>query len=144
MKDRFLSKVKKTDGCWKWQGCKSGKYGQLWNKGRMIGAHVASYMIFIGDTKDLFVCHICDNPMCVNPKHLFLGTQKENMQDASRKRRMRPGSLNNLTKLTEDTVLSIRSEYVFRKVTQASLAKKYGISRTHVNNLINRRFWSHV
>lgn len=103
----------------------------------------------------LCVCHKCDNPKCVNPRHLFLGTQKENMQDCLRKGRFNHGSRglagerHNLAKLTETDVRAIRRKY--RKGTglrnrgnSAKLAAIYGITQTQVCNIAKRRQWRHI
>ncbi len=83
---RFWSRVISTDGCWVWRGL--GKHGHLLVNQKQVGAHRFSYMVFKGAIpKGLFVCHRCDNPPCVNPDHLWLGTAKENQQDCVAKGR---------------------------------------------------------
>jgi len=101
---RFWRNVTKLDGnkCWQWNGSKDQNgYGKLsiGNKicKRDIKAHRLSYEMRFGPIRDgNVICHTCDNPNCVNPNHLFEGTQKDNMRDASRKNRLNPKSLENL------------------------------------------------
>ena len=92
MAERFWSKVEKSDGCWLWTGATVGRgYGVLlYRDSRTLKlAHRISWEICRGEVppSDLFVCHTCDVPACVNPDHLFVGTRSANMQDASRKGR---------------------------------------------------------
>ncbi len=85
----FWSLVVKSDGCWTWIGGKDGHgYGRVWRNGRRQGAHRVSYELSIGPIHDgLHVCHHCDNPVCVKPSHLFLGTRSDNMTDCTNKGR---------------------------------------------------------
>ena len=93
MQERFESKIQEShDGCWIWGGGVSNRYGMFWvpEKGRQIQAHRASYLIYKGRIPDgMCVCHNCDNPKCVNPEHLFLGTHEDNMRDMVEKGRQR-------------------------------------------------------
>jgi hypothetical protein len=99
--DRFLQKVLKTENCWLWTGSKIPKgYGKFQtviskNKYKQEYSHRISYELFVGKIENKCVLHTCDNPSCVNPKHLFLGTQKENIEDRQQKGRTR----NKYTKL---------------------------------------------
>jgi hypothetical protein len=88
---RFMAFVRrKTNGCWIWNGCRGNGRGRFSLEGRTTFAHRASYRLFKGlIPKDLFICHHCDDGLCVNPDHLFLGTQVDNMQDCKRKGRVR-------------------------------------------------------
>ena len=89
MEKRFWSKVNKGRSCWEWTAGKAGKgYGIFWLDGKHCYAHRVSYEIEVGPIpEDMCVCHTCDNPGCVRPGHLFLGTHKDNQIDCSNKGR---------------------------------------------------------
>jgi hypothetical protein len=89
--ERFFSKVRKTDTCWIWTGRKSGKndYGGFNSGNKHYRTHRYSYELYFGPIPvGLEVLHKCDTPLCVNPEHLFLGTQKDNINDAKKKGRL--------------------------------------------------------
>ena len=86
---RFFDKINKTDNCWLWTAAMRGGYGVIKIKGKGVSAHRLSYEIHKGPIENgLLVCHKCDNRKCVNPDHLFLGTQSDNMIDCSKKGRL--------------------------------------------------------
>lgn len=89
---------KGDDECWPWMGvCDQHGYGRIHFQTSKIKAHRVSWEMSNGEIPEgAVICHECDNPNCVNPKHLFAGTQKDNMQDASAKGRLNPKSLLNL------------------------------------------------
>ena len=149
--NRFMSKVavNEDSGCWEWTGWKkSGGYGGFKYKGKNCAAHRLSFDTFIGTIKDgNFVCHKCDNPSCVNPYHLFQGTNTDNMKDMSAKGRCRKqnGESNSSSKLTEKTVLFIRS-FMERngRGSGVFLERWIGVSASHLKRIKNRRTWRHI
>lgn len=148
---RFLTKVEKTSTCWMWRGCvdKLG-YGrcspELYGSSR---AHRSSYMLFVGTIPDgLCVMHACDVRNCVNPSHLAVGTQEENIADMVRKGRCqrvggKRGEESHYAKLTEKEVKEIRHQHE-TGATQRSLAMEYSVSPMTVSRLIRRESWAHV
>jgi hypothetical protein len=91
---RFVDKSRGADACWLWTGSQRMKwgYGRIMVNGRRISAHRFAYIDTFGPiAQTLFVCHRCDNPPCVNPSHLFVGTPRDNAQDMHRKGRFRGG-----------------------------------------------------
>lgn len=143
LQERFWEKVDKPAGpaaCWLWTGYKDSKgYGRITIDKKPFLAHRFSYKLHKGPIpKGLFVCHHCDVPACVNPEHLFVGTQFDNMQDMTAKGR-RVGNI----KLTSDQVCEIR-ERVANGETQISLAKEFGIDRSTISKVVNRKRWQHV
>ena len=142
---RFWSKVDKCgdDECWPWTATKSrlgyGKFTLGVNN--KVNAHRYSYEIANGPIPDgMLVCHGCDNPPCVNPKHLFVGTHKDNMQDAVKKGRAARGSRLPQTKLTDAQVLEAVSLAKDRSRTIESVAKLYGISGEHLGSLMRGKY----
>lgn len=165
VEDRFWSRVKKTEGCWTWTGpATSDGYGRLFRGGKTIRAHRLSYEMHKGDIPDgMNVCHRCDNPPCVNPDHLFLGTTADNMADKKQKGRgnepsrsgnnhwmnrkpesVAKGSAFGRSDLTDSRVLQIKLRYVAGGITQRALAAEFGISYKNLNLILSGKTWKHV
>jgi hypothetical protein len=127
----------------------SSGYGNILNeKGKQEGAHRVSYRLFVGKIGKNFVLHKCDNPLCVNPDHLFLGSQKDNLKDMTNKGRRRsntPKGEDHLhSKLTVKDIVAIRRKYIPRIYTLQQLADEYGTAKRNIYLIIQRRAWSHV
>jgi hypothetical protein len=139
-RERFLAKViKSPEGCWQWAGgiYPSG-YGSFWIDGQTRRANRVSYELFKGAIPEgLFVLHECDNPPCVNPDHLFLGTPLDNMQDKCAKGRHRFGRT---CKLTEEDIRVIRAS----DLPQAKLGVQFGIHQVTVSEIVTRKIWKHI
>ena len=136
---RFWSKVTKgsLNDCWLWRGKKRGGYGRIrvWRDGREYSAHRISLLLTKGTLSELDVCHTCDNPPCVNPEHLFAGTEALNMADAANKNRMALGLNNGRAKLSNEQVMKIRNAEFTSRHAAFVLAKQFGISKTHVHSI---------
>lgn len=142
---RFWQKVIKGDGCWEWQGCKqSHGYGQIRIDHKSKLSHRVSWEMVNGPIPDgLHVLHKCDNPACVRPDHLFLGTHEENMEDRKRKGRTTCGEQYEHAKLTTADVIEIRQLYI-SGLTQRELSERFGVNRRHISRIVNRQRWSQV
>lgn len=145
--ERFFRRVGKLDsGCWVWLGSLNNGYGQFRrDDGSIILSHRLSHLMHSGSSIDgLVVMHKCDNPKCVNPDHLALGTQAENVQDmrekGREKKRGAPGMQHGMSKLTDALVVEIRGS----QESGPSIAKRLGISTTTVYDVRNRRIWKHI
>ena len=129
--------VGNTD-CWVWTGSATPNgYGQFsCGNYKTILAHRFAYSLWIGEIQDgKLVCHSCDNKWCVNPKHLFLGSEKDNIQDAIIKRRLRFGEIHHNSKMTDTQVASCRSKWRSSADTR-SLASEFGVSRSTIQRIV--------
>lgn len=130
-------------GCWLWTGVigKNG-YGRMRiGPAKLRFAHRISYQEHVGQIPTgLYVLHKCDNPMCVNPDHLFLGTISENNKDSAKKGRTLKGEDHQNHKLTEDIIRAIRES----SNSTRSLSKKYGVARRTIDKVRHRVTWRHI
>jgi len=145
---RFAKFVAESDPkkCWEWQSVRNRRgYGKFWLNGRTDLAHRVAYRIGSGDSipAGLLVRHSCDNPPCVNPAHLLVGTVKDNSRDAIERNRMECGSENGNARLNEEQVLEIKRLWASGG-TQVSMAKQFGVSRAAIQWILNGRSWKKV
>lgn len=143
--DAFWSRVdvKNEDECWNWTGAKTdrnyGVYAPL--PGVLLRTHRVAYALHNGSIDDaLFVCHTCDNPPCCNPKHLFLGTPKDNNHDMIKKGRsvVIYGEKNHFSKLTAEQVRAIFQDQRMNR----EIAKDYNVSSSLISMIRQRRIWA--
>jgi hypothetical protein len=151
VKDRFWAKVHipRADACWEWQAAKSkAGYGMIrigGRSGRSIYSHRLSYGWAFGDIPDeLWVLHRCDNPACVNPAHLFLGTPKDNTVDALKKGRLPRGERHDMARLTADQVRQIRKRAQGERRCQRRLAREYGVDHRTIQEVLNYKTWKEI
>ena len=142
--DRFMAKVEKTDSCWMWLGYTDGKmgYGMFWQDGTMRLSHRVAHTLFKGEIGNLHVCHSCDVPACVNPNHLWLGTNAQNIADKVSKGRASSmqGEKSPNAKLNSDLVRWIRTS----ALTGAAIGRMLGVDRSTVNYIRHRKLWGHI
>lgn len=144
----YIKSEKMLNGCIEWRGSRfknRGKptYGQMWYEGTNTRAHIVSWKEHVGPVpKGLCVLHKCDNPICINPLHLFLGTIKDNNRDCINKGRKAvfPGETNGRSKLTPDEVREIR-----RFPSEPyDVGRIFGVSRETINMVWSGRKWADV
>lgn len=146
-RERFYAKVEKTATCWLWKGQVNKKgYGVFGSRGAptTIASRLA-YILEHGPISDrIFVLHRCDNPPCVNPAHLFLGTKQDNANDMVAKRRHLHGERNPHAKLTADLVREIRRRFQEDGMRQVDIASETGIDKRRINSIVHYRTWKYV
>lgn len=144
-KKRFVEKIHKTDYCWVWLRYKLPKgYGVFYLNNNAILAHRFSYLYHFGNLpQNLDVLHHCDNPSCVNPTHLFLGTNQDNINDKVAKGRQRKGGDIPSAKITEKEVIEIR-ERARNGENSSSITNDYPVSPRNIRFIIQRKTWKHI
>lgn len=147
LSQRFWAMVRKSDRCWEWSGCLNNRgYGQFNIGGKAELAHRVSWEIANGSIPDgLNALHRCDNPCCVRPDHLFLGTLSDNSNDMVRKgRRTYPKGVIYANKLTETQVLEIRAFTPLAYGDIVKLANKHGVGANTIRDIRSRRTWRNL
>lgn len=153
-KARFWMYVRRGAGCWIWSGSThSNGYGKLWvgprSSRKIFSAHRLSWLICNGAIpRGSVVCHSCDNRLCVNPGHLWLGTQSDNIKDmhskgrANEARRAR-GSRQGSAKLAEQDIPEIRKA-ISDGESLASIGRRYGVRGENISHIKHGRTWIHI
>lgn len=149
-KVRFWSKVNKSAGCWLFTSSLNRLgYGTICYGGKVQKAHRVSWQIHFGEIpENQCVLHKCDVRNCVNPAHLFLGTQQENIADMVQKGRNFSPGLNGMknpgSKLSDDKVKAIRALYAEQTLSQHKLATMFKVSPMTINRVVNEKLWRQV
>ncbi len=150
LSELFYDKIDKTPGfgpngdCWRWTGVINNYegYGQCFYQKRRMHAHRASFIVYRGEIpQGMCVCHRCDNRLCVNPEHLFLGTSTDNNKDRHQKGRSRGPKKENhgRHKLTQIEVNEIRQK--FSKGQSTKLAKEYKVHNSTILRIVKNEIW---
>ena len=154
--ERFWRQVEKTDTCWLWRGCLDNKgYGRIGIGYKPFRTHRYSWILHFGKIPvgpgyhGTCVLHKCDNPPCVRPDHLFLGTAADNAADRNKKGRTShdtgsPGESSGKSKLCSKQVLEIRALYSSGVHTYKELGTMFGISKRQVGTIVNFQNWKHI
>jgi hypothetical protein len=153
--DRFISKINTTPGlgpgldCWEWSGTPDRyTYGVLTIAGKTMKSHRVAYEMFKGVQiqNNLSVCHNCDNPPCLNPNHLWLGTQIDNNKDRDSKGRCSKvprctGEEHGMAKLNWNKVTEIRAKWTTGSYLQRQLAEEYGVGDVNISEIVRNETW---
>lgn len=146
-KNRFWSFVKfgGPDDCWEWQRCKTDKgHGKFSLANSVFYAHRISYFLAYGEPGIKMVCHECNNPPCVNPKHLYLDTQQGNLKKMLLEGRSpRDGEFNGTALFYTEEVIKIRNRFDNGE-TQAAIARSLGCDPRRINAIVNHKTYQNV
>ncbi len=156
VEEKFWARVNKDgptvrDGlgpCWEWTASTGGGgYGHMWHPelGKLIDSHRLSWLLTHGDAGGLCVLHKCDNRLCVNPDHLFLGTKGDNFRDAIAKGRFRQprGEAAGMAKLSNMDIRHIRMLSA-TGIARRRIGKIYGVSISAIQGVVKGRSWTHL
>lgn len=155
---QFWGALVPKNGCWEWSGAGTGKgHGRLRWSGRQVCAHrLAAYLSGLISALDLeagvggpdLVLHHCDNPLCCNPDHIYVGTQSQNLRDAYVRGRRVPyherGTAHPNSRFTDAQIREVRKLYALGGKTQAQIAELFGASQTWVSQVIRRKRYQDV
>jgi len=149
---QIFEKVTVPEGCWEWQGAKSSfGHGRVKQGGRLLLPHRVVFEAFNGSLAEgELVLHHCDNPACVNPRHLFKGSHSDNMKDCAAKGRLgsqthpepHQGVNHSGAKLTDEAVREIRRSAGIVPIKQ--MARQFGVHKSIIQKVIKRQRWAHV
>jgi hypothetical protein len=146
--NRYWAKVdvREADQCWHWLASRNNKgYGSFWLDGKLAKAHRVAWELEYGAIPiGQCVCHVCDCSSCVNPNHLWLGTNADNIKDRDQKGRRAPpqGTKNGRAKVTSSDVLQIRELYANGAYTYRELGVRFGLSREGIGHIVRRERWA--
>ena len=147
---KYLPDILNENDCWEWKGwLQKGGYGGLSYNGKILKAHRVSYeMYYAKPLEDLHCLHTCDNPSCINPLHLFAGTNLDNMRDKIQKNRCytgnQKGENNGASKLSKKQVLKIRELYKSGNYTTFKLGEMYNVNRSTISYIINNKTYKNL
>lgn len=154
LEQRFWAKVERRGKtqCWPWLAFTNPSgYGMIRNGKAMALAHRVSYVLHHGPVRPgLCVLHHCDNPACVNPRHLYAGTDADNARDKMQRGRcqktqpLKQGELHHFAKLTDADVKVIRSSITGRRGEKKELADRYGVSKATITHILQGTVWKHL
>jgi hypothetical protein len=145
-KPRKISWAEAENGCWNCTSHSKDKLGycRIQMDGKKMLVHRLLYEQLFGELDpEIFVCHRCDNPSCLNPEHLFAGTGVDNIQDCLAKGRMPLGSNRAFAKLKEADIKPIRA-FCKERIPQVEIAKRFGVSQSLIAMINNGKIWRHV
>jgi len=146
---RFWRKVNVGTGnkCWEWDAGKTGwGYGSFRYRGKIFPSHRISWSLYFEEDIpcEKIILHTCDNPGCVNPNHLRVGTHKDNVKDRVAKGRSAVGERNGRSKCTESDIVLIREMYESGEYNKSQISRLFSIDDRTTRKILNREIWTHI